>query len=89
MRFTYTNPMTYLSFNTAYKFLQFVFSHGSRINPGGSVIKNLSSTPGSGRSSGEGNDCPLQYSYLENSMDRGSWWGTAHRVVKSWTGLND
>ena len=42
MRFTYTNHMTYLSFNTAYKFLQFVFSHGSRINPGGSVIKNLS-----------------------------------------------
>ena len=32
---------------------------------------------------------PLQYSYLENPMDRGAWWATVHRVAKSWTWLND
>ena len=41
------------------------------------------------RSSGEGNGYPLQYSCLENSMDRGAWWATVHRVAKSWTRLND
>ena len=48
--------------------------------PGGSVVKNLpanagdpGSIPGPGRSPGEGNDNPLQYSCLENSMDRGAW----------------
>ena len=44
--------------------------------------------PGSGRSSGEGNGNPLQYSCLENSMDRGPWWATVLRVAKSWTRLN-
>ena len=39
----------------------------------------------SGRSPGEGNGCPLQYSCLENPMDRGAWWATVHRVAKSWT----
>ena len=34
------------------------------------------------RSSGEGNCNPLQYSCLENSMDRGAWWATVHRVAK-------
>ena len=41
--------------------------------------------PGSGRSPGEGNGYPLQYSFLENSMDRGTWWITSHEVTKSWT----
>ena len=36
------------------------------------------SIPGSGRHPGEGNGCPLQYSCLENSMDRGAWWATVH-----------
>ena len=40
---------------------------------------------GSERSPGEGNGYPLQYSYLKNSMDRGAWWTTVHRVAKSWT----
>ena len=39
--------------------------------------------PGLGRSSGEGNDDPLQYSCLENPMDRGTWKVTLHRVTKS------
>ena len=44
--------------------------------------------PGLGRSSGEGNGNPLQYSYLENFMDRGAWWATVCGVAKSWTRLS-
>ena len=39
--------------------------------------------PGSGRSPGRGNGNPLQYSCLENSMNRGAWWATVHGVTKS------
>ena len=45
--------------------------------------------PGSGRSPGEGNGYPLQYSCLENPMDRGAWWATVHGVAKSQTRLRD
>ena len=65
---------------------------------GGPVLKNLpadagdtgdvSSIPGSGRSSGLGNGNPLQYSCLENSMDRGAWKATVHGVTKSQTQLS-
>ena len=48
-------------------------------------VVDLGSTPGSGRSPGEGNGNPLQYSCLENHMDRGAWWATVHGVTKSWT----
>ena len=44
-----------------------------------------SSIPGLGRSLGEGNVYPLQYSCLENPMDRGAWWATVQRVAKSQT----
>ena len=40
-------------------------------------------------SAGEGNGIPLQYSCLENPMDRGAWWAAAHGVSKSWTQLID
>ena len=57
--------------------------------PGGSVVQNLPANagdadliPGLGRSPGEGNGNPLQYSCLENSMDRGAWWTTVHGVTK-------
>ena len=40
--------------------------------------------PGLGRSPGEGNGNPLQYSCLENPMDRGAWWATVRGVAKSW-----
>ena len=43
------------------------------------------SIPGSGRSPGEGNGYPLQYSCLENPMDRGAWQATVHGVTKSQT----
>ena len=52
-------------------------------------VGNLGSIPGSGRSPGEGNGNPFQYSCLENPMARGAWWATVHGVVKSQTGLND
>ena len=50
---------------------------------------DLGSIPGSGRSPGEGNGSPLQYSCLENPMDGGAWWTTVHRVAKSQTWLSD
>ena len=43
-----------------------------------SIARDPGLFPGLGRSPGEGNDCQLQYSYLENSTDRGVWWATAH-----------
>ena len=45
--------------------------------------------PGWGRSPGGGNGNPLQFSCLENPMDRGSWWATVLGVSKSWTRLSD
>ena len=58
------------------------------------MVKNLpansgdaSLIPGSGRSSGEGNGTPLQYSCLENPMDRGAWWAIVHGVSQSWIRL--
>ena len=58
-------------------------------NPDGSVVKNLHAMreiagliPGWGRSPGEGNGYPLQYSCLENSMDRRVWWATVHGVAR-------
>ena len=64
--------------------------------PGCSMVKESSCNagdtgdgliPGSGRSSGGGHGNPLQYSCLENPMDRGAWRATVHRVAKSWTWL--
>ena len=47
------------------------------------------SIPGLGRSPGEGNGNPLQYSCLENPMDGGAWWATVQGIVKSRTQLSD
>ena len=47
--------------------------------------RDTGSISGSGRSPGVGNGNSLQYSCLENSMDRGAWWATVHGVTKSWT----
>jgi len=50
-------------------------------------IRDMDSIPGLGRSPGGGNGNPLQYSCLENPMDRGAWKATVHRVTKSQTRL--
>ena len=50
---------------------------------------DLGSTPGLGKSPGEGNGNPLQYSYLENSMSGGAWWAAVHGITKSWTQLSN
>ena len=62
----------------------------------GSVVKNPTTNAGDvalisawGRSPGEGHGNPLQYSCLEESMDRGGWWATVHGVAKSWTQLSN
>ena len=47
--------------------------------------RDLGSIPGSERSPEGGKGYPLQYSGLDNAMDRGAWWATAHWVPKSWT----
>ena len=64
--------------------------------PGGSEVKasacnegDLGSIPGLGRSPGEGNGNPLQYSCLENPMDREAWWATVHGLAKSQTRLSN
>ena len=50
--------------------------------------RNVGSILGWGRSPGVGNGNPLQYSCLENPMDRGAWWATVHGVAKSRTRLS-
>ena len=52
-------------------------------------IRDVGLIPGSGKSPGEGHGNPLQYSCLENPMDRGAWWAVVHGVAKSRTRLSD
>ena len=52
-------------------------------------VGDRGSIPGSGRSPGEGNGNPLQYSCLEKPMDRGAWYSIVHGVAKSRTRLRD
>ena len=51
-------------------------------------IRDKGFIPGSGRYPEEGDGNSLQYSCLENSMDRGVWWASVHGVAKSWTQLS-
>ena len=53
----------------------------------GGNVRDMDSIPGLGRSPGGGHGNLLQYSCLENPMDRGAWWPTIHRVTKSQTQL--
>ena len=73
-----------------------LFYKGTNPIPGGSNGKeftcnagNLGLIPGLGKSPGEGNGNPLQYSCLENSIDRGAWWATVHGVSKSCSQLSN
>ena len=72
----------------------YIYIYGWGCFPGGSDGKDSArnagdqgSIPRSGRFPGEGNGNPLQYSCLENLMNRGSCWATVHGVAKSWTQL--
>ena len=66
------------------------FPSGSEVKVSACNVGGLGSVPGLGRSPGEGNDDPLQYSCLENPMDGGAWWVTlVHGVAKSQTWLSN
>ena len=58
------------------------FPGGSDCKESACNVENLGSIPGSGRSRGEGNGNPLQYSCLGNPMDEGAWWAKVHGVAK-------
>ena len=64
------------------------FPGGSEVKASARNVRGLGSIPGSGRSTGEGNGNPLQYSCLENPMDGGTWWAIVHGVAKSRTRLS-
>ena len=93
--------LSYIALCVKWKFFVFSFHITLfRIAPGGTVVKNLPANAGElsrdeslipvlGRSPGGGNGNPLQYSCLENSMDRRAWWAIVHRVSKSRTWLSD
>ena len=68
------------SFNTFY--IGVGFPRSSVGKESACKAEDLSSIPGLGRSPGEGNDNPLQYSCLENPMDRGAWWATVYGVIR-------
>ena len=53
------------------------------------VLEDAGSIPGLGGSPRGGHGSSLQYSCLENPMDRGVWWAIVHRVTKGWTQLSD
>ena len=61
------------------------FPGGSDSEESACIAGGPGSIPGLGRAPGEGKDYPLQYSCLENSMDRGAWQATVHEVTESWT----
>ena len=65
------------------------YPSGSEVKASACNVRDLSSIPGWGRSPGEGNGNPLQYSYLENPTDGGACWATVHGVAKSQTQLSD
>ena len=89
--------------SSCFQLFEGIYSGGELLNciviagfPGGAVVKNLPANAGdsglilrSGRSLGEGNGNPLQYSCLENCMNRGAWWATVHGVAKSRTWLSN
>ena len=71
------------------KYLTEVFPGGSDGETSACNARDLGPISGWGRSPGEKNGYPLQYSCLENLMDRGAWWATAHREAKSQTRPSD
>ena len=81
--YIYIQTDTHLSFQGT--MVCFSFPGGSNGKESACNAGAPSLIPGLGRSPGEGNGYPLQYSCLENPMDRGAWWATVPGVAKSWT----
>ena len=79
-----SNSWTFLNFSILLFFLLYLYLILKDCNAG-----DLGLIPGLGRSPGEGNGNPLQYSCLENPVDRGAWRATVHGVAKSRTRLSD
>ena len=65
------------------------FPGGSEVKASACNVGDLGSIPGSGRSSGDGNGNPLQYSCPESPMDGGAWWAAVHGVARSRTRLSN
>ena len=65
------------------------FTGGSEVKASACNVGDPGSIPGLGRSPGEGNGNPFQYSCLVNPMDGGAWWATVHGVAKSRSRLSD
>ena len=83
----FSKGLTHLGFGFCFVFL-WGLPGGSNGKASACSVGDLGLIPGLGRSPGEGNGNPLQYSCLENSMDGGAWWATVHGVTKSWTQLS-
>ena len=79
---------SFMCFRYVYYFIG-GFPGGSEVKASASNAGDLGLIPGWGRSLGEGNGNPLQYSCLENPMDGGAWWATVHGVAKSRTRWRD
>ena len=67
--------------------MSLAFPSGSGDKESAHNAGDTDSIPGFGKSPGGGHGNSLQYSCLENPMNRGAWWAAVHRVAKSWTGL--
>ena len=91
-----SSPSCHHSFTSEFYMYLIVLSHPYKVESGGLAwwlsgkesacsagdTGDTSSIPGVGRCSGEGNGNPLQYSCLENPMDRGVWWAIVHGIVR-------
>ena len=83
-------PIVYICQDIYRKIFNVVgFPGGSDGKESACIAGDLNLIPGLGRSPGEGNGYPLQYSHLENSRDRAAWQATIHGVTKSRTPLSD
>jgi len=72
-----------------YKYLLFNNPCGSNLKESACNAEDQGSTPESGKSPEEGHGNPLQYSFMENSTDRGAWQATVHGIAKSQTPMSN
>ena len=85
MSMCFSLPIVYMCQDIYRKIFNVVgFPGGSDGKESACIAGDLNLIPGLGRSPGEGNGYPLQYSHLENSRDRAAWQATVHGVTKNW-----